>query len=140
METFSQDATSRNDDDADQENVPSAKPDLITHVVGDPLTMHDKDALMSALTDTEQRGQKPNELLADSHHGSMECPAEGEQRRVKTISPAQTAKGKLQGNLTLEDFDLNDEGLIQRCPAEQPAFINGKQTSTTFCRRVNFRQ
>lgn len=120
METFDEDdAASRNDGDAGQEKVPPAKPDLITHVAVGPLTMHDQDALVPALTDTEHRNQKPNELLADSHYGSMECLAEGKRRGVNIISPAQTAKGKLQGNLTLEDFGLNDEGLIQRCPEGQ---------------------
>lgn len=120
METFAlDDGASKDDGDADQEDVQPAKPDLITHVAVDPLTMHDKDALVPALTDTEQRDQKPKELLADSHYGSMECLAEGKRREVEIISPAQTAKGKLQGNLTLEDFDLNDEGLIQRCPKGQ---------------------
>jgi len=35
--------------------------------------MHDKDALEPGLADAEQRGQKPENLLADSHDGSNEC-------------------------------------------------------------------
>lgn len=38
---------------------------------------------------------------------------------MEIISPAQTPKGKLQGKLTLEDFELDDEGRILRCPAGQ---------------------
>ena len=49
----------------------------------------------------------------------MECLAEGKRRGVEIISPAQTPRGKLQGKLTLEDFDLDDEGRILRCPAGQ---------------------
>lgn len=120
METFVEDdATTHDTGDAGQDDDQPSKPDLITHVAVDPLTMHDKDALEPALTDTEQRGQKPEELLADSHYGSMECLAAGSKRGVTIISPAQTPKGKLQGKLTFEDFDLDDEGRILRCPAGQ---------------------
>lgn len=120
METFVEDdAASEDVSDAKHDDVQPPKPDLITHVAVDPLTMHDKDALEPALTDTEQRGQKPEELLADSHYGSMECLALGDEHGVKLISPAQTPKGKLQGKLTLEDFKLNSEGRILSCPAGQ---------------------
>jgi hypothetical protein len=120
METFVEDdAASQNTSDSGQDDAQPPKPDLITHVAVDPLTMPDKDALEPALTDTEQRGQKPEELLADSHYGSMECLALGDEHGVKLISPAQTPKGKLQGKLTLEDFELNAEGRILSCPAGQ---------------------
>jgi hypothetical protein len=120
METFVEDdAASQNTSDAGQEDTQPPKPDLITHVAVDPLTMHDKDALEPALTDTEQRGQKPEELLADSHYGSMECLAQGDEHGVKIISPAQTVPGKRQGKLTLENFELNDEGRILSCPTGQ---------------------
>jgi len=62
---------------------------------------------LPALTDTEQRGQKTEELLADLHYGSMECLALGDEHGIKLISPVQMPKGKLQGKLTLEDFELN---------------------------------
>ena len=120
METFAEDdARSKSTSDAEDDDAQPPKPDLITHVAVDPLTMHDKDALEPALNDTQQRGQKPEELLADSHYGSMECLAKGQRAGVEIISPAQTPKGKLQGKLTLEDFNLNDEGRILSCPAGQ---------------------
>ncbi len=93
------------------------KPDLITHVAVNPLTMHDKDALTPALNDTDQRGIKPKELLADSHYGSTECIEQGREREVEVISPAQTPKGKLQGKFTLEDFEVAEDGRVTRCPA-----------------------
>ena len=93
------------------------KPDLITHVAVDKLTMHDQDALEPALDDADRRGLKPKELLADSHYGSNECLAKGRERGVEIVSPAMTAKGKLQGKLTLEDFELDGEGRVLRCPA-----------------------
>lgn len=77
----------------------------------------DSDALVPALDDTDSRHISPQELLADSHDGSTECLEKGESRGVKIISPAQTAKGTKQGKLTLEDYVLDDEGRVMRCPA-----------------------
>ncbi len=110
-------------------------PDLITHVALDPMTMHDQDALEPALEDTEKRGVKPKTLLADSHYGSKECLKKGRRRDVEIISPAMTAKGKLQGRLTLEDFELDDQGCVQRCPAgEEPVktSVSSKRIQVTF--------
>lgn len=78
--------------------------------------MHDKDALEPALDDTSQRGVKPKELLADSHYGSSECLQKGCKRDVDVVSPSMPAKGKQQGKLTLEDFELDDEGRVILCP------------------------
>jgi len=115
METYDE------NDRKDSEGVSTPKPDLITHVAVDRLTMHDKDALTPAFDDTEQRAVKPQELLADSHYGSTECIEKGHDRGVEIVSPAQTPKGKLQGKLTLEDFELDIDGRITQCPTgEQP--------------------
>ena len=95
------------------------RPDLITHIAVDKLTMHDQDALEPALDDADQRGLKPKELLADSHYGSNECLTKGRQRNVEIISPAMTAQGKFQGKLTLEDFKLDDQRRVVRCPTGQ---------------------
>ncbi|WP_231753538.1 transposase [Rosistilla carotiformis] len=113
METYDE------EDSEEPDTSITPKPDLITHVAVDPLTMHDKDALTPAFDDTEQRGIKPQELLADSHYGSTECIENGNGRDVEIVAPAQTPKGKLQGKFTLEDFDVDDEGRITRCPAGQ---------------------
>ncbi|MBA3484943.1 MAG: transposase [Pirellulales bacterium] len=109
METFAE-------DDSPADDSPPAKPDLITHVAVGKLTMHDQDALEPALDDTDKRGLKPKELLADSHYGSNACLEKGRHRHVEIISPAMTAKGKRQGKLTLEDFELDDQGRVVRCP------------------------
>jgi Transposase DDE domain/Transposase domain (DUF772) len=111
METFTE------EESAQQDTSHPAKPDLITHVAVDKLTMHDQDALEPALDDADKRGLKPKQLLADSHYGSNNCLAKGRQRGVEIVSPAMTAKGKLQGKLTLEDFQLDDDGCVLRCPA-----------------------
>ncbi len=114
METFVEDDSPS--EQADDEESHPPLPDLITHVAVDPLTMHDQDALVPALDDTDSRHISPQELLTDSHYGSTECLAKGENRGVKIISPAQTAKGAKQGRLTLENFVLDDEGRVLSCP------------------------
>ena len=118
METFAEDDSCEPDDSGlDPDDVAPPKPDLITHVAVDPLTMHDKDALEPALEDTQRRGQMPDKLLADSHYGSNECLTTGQMRDVTIVSPAMPAKGKQQGKLTLEDFELDSRGRVLRCPA-----------------------
>ncbi len=72
--------------------------------------------VLDAFDDTEQRGIKPQEILADSHYGSTECIENGPDRDVEIVSPAQTPKGKLQGKFTLEDFEVDDDGRITCCP------------------------
>lgn len=113
METFSED-----DGEKEDESTPR-KPDLITHVAVNPLTQHDQDALAPALDDVAGRDVKPDQVLADSHYGSNECLKQGRQRNVNVVSPSMPPKGKQQGKLTLEDFELDDEGRILRCPAGQ---------------------
>ena len=115
METYAE------DDSNEPESTDPSKPDLITHVAVNALTMHDKDALAPALEDTDQRGIKPTELLADSHYGSTECIEKGQEQNVEVVSPAMTAKGTLQGRFTLEDLELQEDGRVERCPAgKQP--------------------
>jgi hypothetical protein len=110
METFAE------DDGENQDEGSPRKPDLITHVAVNPLTSHDKDALEPALDDAKQRGVKPDSLLADSHYGSNECLKKGQERGVEVVSPSMPPKGKRQGKLTLEDFEVDSEGRVVHCP------------------------
>lgn len=123
METFAE------DDGPDQDNSKPQKPDLITHVAVNPLNRHDQDALEPALEETEQRGVKPDELLADSHYGSNACLEKGRKRHVEVVSPAAPPKGKKQGKLTLEDFQLDEEGRVLSCPeGKEPVETSVSQT------------
>jgi hypothetical protein len=110
METFAE------DDSQSEDEFKPVKPDLITHVAVDKLTMHDQDALAPAIEDASRRGIKPQELLADSHYGANDCLAIGSELGVEIVSPAMPAKGTRQGKLTLEDFELDGEGRVLRCP------------------------
>lgn len=113
METFAENVA------PEPGNSQPQKPDLITHVSVDRLTMHDQDALEPAIEDTTQRGIKPQELLADSHYGSNDCLAKGSKLDVEIVSPSMPAKGTRQGKLTLEHFELDDDGRVLRCPMGQ---------------------
>lgn len=113
METFAE------NDGNENEQSPPPKPDLITHVAVNPLTQHDKDALKPAIDDAAKRGVKPDELLADSHYGSNECLERGRERGVEVVSPSMPPKGKQQGKLTLEDFEIDHEGRMIHCPMGQ---------------------
>lgn len=113
METFS---------DVEQSAEVPTKPDLITHVSVGKMTVHDQEALDPALADTDERGIKPQQLLADSHYGSNECLENGRAQGVDIVSPSMPPKGKKQGKLTLEDFELDEDGRVVRCPeGKEPA-------------------
>ena len=118
METFSEDA----DKDCQAQEATSAvskvaKPDLITHMAVGKMTVHDSKALLPAIQDTEARGVAPEHMVADTHYGSNQCIAQAKAKGVTLLAPSMPPKGKGQGKLTLEDFDLNASGYIQRCPA-----------------------
>lgn len=113
METFAEDDSSTESDDS------SSPPDLITHVAVGKMTVHDQDALVPAIQDAAKRDVKPEELLADSHYGSNESIAKGKELGVEVVSPSMPAKGKQQGKLTLEDFELDEKGRVLRCPGGQ---------------------
>lgn len=95
---------------------PSEGPDLITHVSVHKMTVHDSRQLEPALADVTQRGAQPESVLADSLYGPAKNVKRATSIGVELISPAMTAKGRKQGRLTLEDFLLDDDGLITHCP------------------------
>ena len=93
------------------------KPDLITHVSIGKMNVHDGHPLETAMEDVSQRQAQPDQVLADAHYGSNENVALASQRDMKLISPAMTAKGAKRDQLTLEDFELDAQGLTTSCPA-----------------------
>ena len=118
METFCDDT----DKDEEAEEATSAvsevaKPDLITHMALGKMTVHDSKALLHAIKDTQARGVAPEHLLGDTHYGSNQCIAYAKAKGVTLLAPSMPPKGKGQGKLTLEDFEVDACGHIQRCPA-----------------------
>jgi hypothetical protein len=95
---------------------PITKPALITHIAVGAMNTHDSGALEPALADVQARRIGPEDLLADSHYGSTENVQKAAQPAVELVSPAMPPKGSKQEKLTLEHFELDEQGLIVRCP------------------------
>ena len=117
METFSEEpAADQQAEEATSAGPEVAKPDLITHMALGKMTVHDSKALLPALKDTAARGVAPEHMVADTHYGSTDCLSQAKAKGVALFAPAMPPKGKGQGKLTLEDFELDASGCILRCP------------------------
>lgn len=103
------------DDGPEGEEGPKT-PDLITHVAVHKMTVHDGHRLPDALEELAGRQIMPRVLLGDSHYGSADNTLLTEACEVDLVAPARTAKGSSSGRLTLEDFALDDNGLVLQCP------------------------
>ncbi|MEE8531893.1 MAG: transposase [Hyphomicrobium sp.] len=115
------------DDGDDEEGTPT--PDLITHVAVHKMTVHDGHRLPDALDDLTSRAIMPQCLLADSHYGAEDNRVLAKAQGIDLVAPARPAKGKAAGRLTLEDFTLDEEGLVERCPAGQrPVSVSAAKT------------
>ena len=98
-----------------EDRLPS-KPDLITHVAVHNMTKQDWQALEPALEDPGGREVMPESMLRDTHYGSEGNIRTATKQGVELISPASPPKGSKQGRLTLEQFELDEEGLVIKCP------------------------
>jgi hypothetical protein len=110
METYS---------DAEEEprdGAPPPLPDLITHVAVGPMNVHDGSALEPALADVGARGIEPEVMVADAHYGSNDNIEKASGQGVELVSPSMPPKGSKQEKLTLEHFELDEHGLVVRCP------------------------
>ena len=93
-------------------------PDLITHVCLNKMTQTDHGALKPALIDLEARGIKPKVVIGDTHYGSKDTVKNAKKNHgVEVIAPVQPPKGHKKGILSLEHFELDDDGLVVCCPA-----------------------
>ena len=102
------------DDDKDQET--AAAPKLITHVAVHKMTVHDGHRLADALDDLGTRALAPAVMLADSHYGCSDNMELTRERGIDLVALARPAKGAGGGRLTLEDFVLDEKGLVLLCP------------------------
>ena len=110
------------EDDGPAHEAASRAPDLITHVAVHKMTVHDGHRLPGALDDLAGRALTPKVLLADSHYGSADNMTLAEERSIDLTAPARAAparaaKGGSSGRLTLEDFSLDEAGLVLECPS-----------------------
>ena len=69
-----------------------------------------------ALDDLSERALTPAVMLGDSHYGSSDNMALTREQNINLVAPARPPKCAVSGRLTLEDFTLNQEGLVLRCP------------------------
>lgn len=93
-----------------------AQPDLITHASVGKMTQHDCDALEPALADAKERGIQPSQLLGDTHYGPQDNLRKAAELGTELIAPAQTPRGENAGRLTLENFELDEQGHVVKCP------------------------
>lgn len=115
VETYCEDDEDDEGDDEGDEEI-AATPDLITHVAVHKMTVHDGHRLADALDDLAERSLTPTMMLGDSHYGSADNIALTCERDIDLVAPARPAKGASSGRLILEDFILDEEGLVLRCP------------------------
>jgi len=111
METYAED-----DEEAGASKDEPSIPDLILHVAVGKLTEHDSHALEPAIADVRERGLCPTQVLGDSHYGSDDLMRRITAQGIDLVSPAMPPKGYKQGQLTLEQFKLDESGAITACP------------------------
>jgi hypothetical protein len=91
-------------------------PTLITHVAVSPMTQHDRQALEPPVADVRPRPIVPELMLGDSHYGRTEDVEQLQRQGIEFLAPPMPPQGAKQGRLTLEDFELDEEGRIVACP------------------------
>ena len=85
MEAYSDDEDEKSRDET---------PNLITHVEVEPANESDANALMPAIESTEERGLKPEQVLADSLYGSDDNVKEAEEKGVELVAPTPEFKDR----------------------------------------------
>lgn len=90
---------------------------LLTHVRVESADRHDANALLPALDDLQQRGMKPEELLADSLYGSDDNCEQGlEEYGTEVIAPVMPGNRQ---KMDLAHFTIDQQGRISGCPHGQ---------------------
>jgi IS5 family transposase len=112
METFSDKPT----DQTDQPGASAGDVSLITHVSIGAMNEHDSTALAPAIADASGRQLAPQTVLGDTHYGTRENCRQTQAIGVELIAPAQPPKDD-EAKLSLEDFELDDQHRVMRCPA-----------------------
>ena len=105
---------------------PTSKADFITHFDVHKMTIGDSKAVEPAVQDTSERGIRPQLLLGDTRYGSENSRQKLSDEGVQLVVRTQPPKGYKKGKLTLEQFQLDEEGLIVKCPAGQAPMKRGE--------------
>jgi IS5 family transposase len=133
METFSD----KPEDPVDQGDASKAV-SLITHVAVGAMNEHDSAALAPALEDVGRRQLVPQTVLGDTHYGTQENCRQSSATGVELLAPAQPPRDK-RAKLALEDFELDEEERVTRCPQGQAPLstsVTEKNKQAMFDRNV----
>ena len=103
------------EDEGDEKD--SSRPDIITHVSVGKMTVHDSSSLVPAIEDAYSRGLAPESVAADSHYGSLGRMDYAADQGVELVAPAMPPRGYKTNRLGLESFELDETGLVKKCPA-----------------------
>jgi hypothetical protein len=113
METYTPTDENTEEEPGEEEDIPL---DLITYVEVTPAHVGDREALIPAIENTEQRGIKPEELGADTAYGGDENVEQASGQGVEVIAPAHSSDGQ-GGKLGIKDFACDEEtGTVKKCP------------------------
>lgn len=124
----------RSEDNAESE---SDQLNLITYVKVESADNHDSNALMPAIEEMEERGIKPEEMLADAAYGGDDNVRAAEDKGVSVVSPVIGRKS--EKDFTGFEFDEGTSE-VTKCPnGKQPASVknNKKGTITSRWAKVN---
>ena len=87
---------------------------LLTYVHVESADKSDANALLPAIENTKARDVAPKELLADSLYGGDDNIQNSQQKHgIDVVAPTMGCKSK---GFSLDDFQLDDNGQIVRCP------------------------
>lgn len=101
----------------EEEHGEKTAPDIITHIAVGRAIDSDTKAFKPALDEVEKRGIKPGVVVADTPYGTDDNRKDASRRGVEMVAPTQPPKNYKKGRLSLEDFELDANGLVVKCPA-----------------------
>jgi len=110
---------------------------VVTHVSMEGAHQSDQHAPPRVLDDLEQKGCKPDTLLADTNYGRGQNIVEAAARGVDLVSPSCGPKPEAEeGNFILDDFMFSSDGQrIEHCPmGQEPAEQGSRGKSRQYAR------
>ena len=130
METFT-----RNEDDQQKQ----LRLNLITHVAVEKANEQDGDALIPAIEASEQRGIKPDTVLADTLYGSDKNAQAAKGADVELVAPTRDGNnGSLATGMSRRDFTFDDNGRVTSCPSgRSPVNVKYKKKTKRFTARFD---
>ena len=104
---------------------------LITHVAVQSACESDAQALVPAITDTQQRQLSADQLLADTLYGGDSNHQTAKANDVQLIAPVR--KGNAANTSHLTGFCFNENGYVTSCPAgHSPDRVSYKKKTERF--------